>query len=77
MPPFLVQVIVSIVDLAVAGGGGFLKGVRILRAFRPLRIISRQNEGPKMTEDWGCSFLGKKKSTGWWYSIEKLGITIN
>lgn len=36
-----VVVIVSIVDLAVAGGGGFLKGVRILRAFRPLRIISR------------------------------------
>eukprot|EP00434_Breviolum_minutum_P026450 symbB.v1.2.023384.t1/scaffold2106.1/size89218/3 len=36
-----VVVIVSIVDLAVDGGGGFLKGVRILRAFRPLRIISR------------------------------------
>eukprot|EP00931_Biecheleriopsis_adriatica_P029753 TRINITY_DN17609_c4_g1_i1.p1 TRINITY_DN17609_c4_g1~~TRINITY_DN17609_c4_g1_i1.p1 ORF type:complete len:1956 (-),score=450.68 TRINITY_DN17609_c4_g1_i1:314-6181(-) len=34
-------VIVSLVDMAGTGGGGFLKTLRILRAFRPLRIISR------------------------------------
>lgn len=31
----------SIVDLVVDNGSGFLKTIRILRAFRPLRIISR------------------------------------
>ncbi|CAK9057472.1 unnamed protein product [Durusdinium trenchii] len=36
-----VVVITSVVDLTVDSGTGFLKGVRILRAFRPLRIISR------------------------------------
>jgi hypothetical protein len=53
---------VSIVDLAVAGGGGFLKGVRILRAFRPLRIISRRWED--LTKHGGFTLWKKKHSYG-------------
>mmetsp|Transcript_59235 Transcript_59235/g.105254 ORF Transcript_59235/g.105254 Transcript_59235/m.105254 type:complete len:1938 (-) Transcript_59235:102-5915(-) len=36
-----VVVIVSITDMVAAGSGGFLKTLRIMRAFRPLRVISR------------------------------------
>jgi hypothetical protein len=36
-----VVVVVSIIDFAVPNGPGFLRVLRILRTFRPLRIISR------------------------------------
>eukprot|EP00421_Protoceratium_reticulatum_P005607 CAMPEP_0168363876 /NCGR_PEP_ID=MMETSP0228-20121227/3920_1 /TAXON_ID=133427 /ORGANISM="Protoceratium reticulatum, Strain CCCM 535 (=CCMP 1889)" /LENGTH=1902 /DNA_ID=CAMNT_0008376623 /DNA_START=137 /DNA_END=5845 /DNA_ORIENTATION=+ len=36
-----IVVIVSIMGMASASSGGFLKTLRILRAFRPLRVISR------------------------------------
>eukprot|EP00930_Biecheleria_cincta_P038314 TRINITY_DN2632_c0_g4_i1.p1 TRINITY_DN2632_c0_g4~~TRINITY_DN2632_c0_g4_i1.p1 ORF type:complete len:1915 (+),score=307.93 TRINITY_DN2632_c0_g4_i1:101-5845(+) len=40
-------VIVSLLDMATPGSGGILKTLRILRAFRPLRIISK-NENLKV-----------------------------
>jgi len=42
-----VVVIVSVIGLVSPGSGGFLKTLRILRAFRPLRVISR-NENLKV-----------------------------
>eukprot|EP00927_Polykrikos_kofoidii_P085373 TRINITY_DN9275_c0_g4_i1.p1 TRINITY_DN9275_c0_g4~~TRINITY_DN9275_c0_g4_i1.p1 ORF type:complete len:1865 (-),score=301.26 TRINITY_DN9275_c0_g4_i1:204-5798(-) len=43
-----VVVLVSIIDFASGGGGpGFLRVLRILRTFRPLRVISR-NDGLKV-----------------------------
>lgn len=42
-----VVVVVSIVNMASATSSGFLKTLRILRAFRPLRVISR-NENLKV-----------------------------
>lgn len=38
-----IVVLVSILDMAGAAGGGSLKTLRILRAFRPLRVIARND----------------------------------
>merc|ERR1719409_1720054 len=42
-----IVVIVSIIDMTSDSSAGFLKTLRILRAFRPLRVISR-NENLKV-----------------------------